>query len=175
MVCVTLERGRSQVLGNGVADQEVAAAAVGRRLRAGMKKGSDSRLCGRHHERVVPGGAADGQQSTVVNSRADAGGLWRTVTADQARRGPLTWRFSFDCTVLNGAKFHGEWPGTDLARRKPGVQIPSPPPPTLQVRASPASSGRRSLHAAAAARPHAQVAVQPRRLAATRRLGLGLT
>jgi hypothetical protein len=31
-----------------------------------------------------------------------------------------------------------------LARRKPGVQIPSPPPPTSQVRASPASSGRRS-------------------------------
>jgi hypothetical protein len=28
-----------------------------------------------------------------------------------------------------------------LARRKPGVQIPSPPPPTLQVRASPTSSG----------------------------------
>jgi hypothetical protein len=58
-----------------------------------------------------------------------------------------------------------------LARRKPGVQIPSPPPPTSQVRASPASSRRRSLHAAAAPRPHAQVAVQPRRLAATRRLG----
>jgi len=58
-----------------------------------------------------------------------------------------------------------------LARRKPGVQIPSPPPPNLQVRASSASSGRRSLHAAAAPRPHAQVAVQPRRLAATRRLG----
>ena len=60
-----------------------------------------------------------------------------------------------------------------LARRKPGVQIPSPPPPTSQVRASLASSGRRSLHAAAAPRPHAQVAVQPRRLAATRRLGPG--
>ena len=47
-------------------------------------------------------------------------------------------------------------PGTDLARRKPGVQIPSPPPPTSQVRASPASSGRRSVHAcgrAAAASP----------------------
>ena len=58
-----------------------------------------------------------------------------------------------------------------LARRKPGVQIPSPPPPTLQVRASPASSRRRSPHSAAAPRPHAQVAVQPRRLAATRRPG----
>jgi hypothetical protein len=41
-----------------------------------------------------------------------------------------------------------------LARRKPGVQIPSPPPPTSQVRASPSSSRRRSLHGAAALRPY---------------------
>src|SRR5215203_5703173 len=40
-----------------------------------------------------------------------------------------------------------------LARRKPGVQIPSPPPPTLQVRASPALSGLRSPHAGAALGP----------------------
>jgi hypothetical protein len=60
-----------------------------------------------------------------------------------------------------------------LARRKSGVQIPSPPPPNLQVRASPASSRRRSLQAAAAPRPHAQVAVQPRRLGATKRPGPG--
>ena len=59
-----------------------------------------------------------------------------------------------------------------LARRKPGVQIPSPPPPTSQVRASSASSGRRSLHVAAALRPREQVAVQLGRLSATRRLGL---
>jgi hypothetical protein len=60
-----------------------------------------------------------------------------------------------------------------LARRKSGVQIPSPPPPTLQVRAPSASSGRRSPLAAAAPRPRAQVPVQPGRLAATRRLGPG--
>ena len=60
-----------------------------------------------------------------------------------------------------------------LARRKPGVQIPSPPPPTSQVRASPASSRRRSPLAAAAPRPRAHVAVQPGRHAATRRLGPG--
>jgi hypothetical protein len=60
-----------------------------------------------------------------------------------------------------------------LARRKPGVQIPSPPPPTSQVRAPPASSRRRSPQAAAAPRPHAQVAAQPRRLAAARRPGPG--
>jgi len=40
----------------------------------------------------------------------------------------------------------------------------------LQVRASSASSWRRSLHVAAALRPRAHVAVQPGRLAATRRL-----
>ena len=57
-----------------------------------------------------------------------------------------------------------------LARRKSGVQIPSPPPPKRQVRASSASSGRRSLHVAAAARPQAHVAVQPGRLSETRRL-----
>jgi hypothetical protein len=58
-----------------------------------------------------------------------------------------------------------------LARRKPGVQIPSPPPQTLQVRASPASSRRRSLHVAAAPRPQPHVTVQPGRLSATRQLG----
>jgi hypothetical protein len=64
-------------------------------------------------------------------------------------------------------------PRFSLARRKSGVQIPSPPPPTSQVRASPASSGRRSLQVAAALRPQAQVAVQPGRLSETRRHGHG--
>jgi hypothetical protein len=65
-------------------------------------------------------------------------------------------------------------PGLSLVRRKPGVQIPSPPPQNQQVRASSASSGRRSLHVAAALRPRAQVPVQPGRLSATTRLGLDL-
>src|SRR6266511_3404882 len=56
-----------------------------------------------------------------------------------------------------------------LARRKSGVQIPSPPPPTSQVRASAASSGWRSLHVAAALRPRIRVAVPPRRLSDTGR------
>jgi hypothetical protein len=47
-----------------------------------------------------------------------------------------------------------------LARRKPGVQIPSPPPSTLQVRASSVECRRRSLHVAAALRPPAQLKVQ---------------
>jgi hypothetical protein len=58
-------------------------------------------------------------------------------------------------------------PGLSLARRKPGVQIPSPPPQTSQVRASPASSGRRSRHLPAALRPQAHVTVQPGGLSAT--------
>src|SRR5829696_2573667 len=49
--------------------------------------------------------------------------------------------------------------GISLARRKLGVQIPSPPPPTLQVRASPASSRRRSPHAGAALGPRTPLRV----------------
>ena len=59
--------------------------------------------------------------------------------------GALTRRFSPAVTLLNSPQFLAGMTGTDLARRKPGVQIPSPPPPTLQVRAPPASSRRRSL------------------------------
>jgi hypothetical protein len=62
-----------------------------------------------------------------------------------------------------------------LARRKPGVQIPSPPPPTSQVRASSASSGRRSLHVAAALRPQPQVTVQPKGSQRPANPGPGLT
>jgi hypothetical protein len=95
------------------------------------------------------------------------------VTTESAGRGPLTWRFSRALTVLNAADFRTWNLGADLARRKPGVQIPSPPPLNLQVRASPASSGRRSLHVTAALRPRAQVVVQVGRLSETRRLGPG--
>jgi hypothetical protein len=52
-----------------------------------------------------------------------------------------------------------------------GFKSPHLHPQEPQVRAPSASSGRRSLHVAAAARPQAQVAAQPRRLAATRRVG----
>jgi hypothetical protein len=50
------------------------------------------------------------------------------VTTDSASRGRLTWRFSGALMVLNSTEFHGETPDADLARRKSGVQIPSPPP-----------------------------------------------
>jgi hypothetical protein len=62
-----------------------------------------------------------------------------------------------------------------LARRKSGVQIPSPPPPTLQVRAPSASRRRRSLHGAAALRPQPQVTVQPKGSQRPADPGSGLT
>jgi hypothetical protein len=112
-----------------------------------------------------------GSKRAATGVRNDRGARLQIVEDHDRRfhnRRPLTWRFSRLFPVLNITEFHGETPNADLARRKPGVQIPSPPPPTSQVRASPARRWRRSLQAAAAPRPHAQVAVQPRRLAATR-------
>jgi hypothetical protein len=46
-------------------------------------------------------------------------------------------------------------PGLSLARRRPGVQIPSPPPPKRQVRASPVQHRRRSSRTGAALGPRA--------------------
>jgi hypothetical protein len=112
--------------------------------------------------------SAPGQRPAPSGSRRAATGVRNnrrvcseTVEDHDRRfwyRWPLTWRSSRAFTVLNTTQFHVRRPGTDLARRKPGVQIPSPPPPTLQVRASPASSRRRSLpccgRAAAASSRH---------------------
>jgi hypothetical protein len=55
----------------------------------------------------------------------------------------LTWRSSHAFTVLNTKQFLARRLGTDLARRKPGVQIPSPPPPhrTSSGRMGPSGSG----------------------------------
>jgi hypothetical protein len=58
-----------------------------------------------------------------------------------ARRRPLTWSFPPALMVLNSIEFHGETPSTDLARRKPGVQIPSPPPHPDDQRKRWSSSG----------------------------------
>ena len=119
------------------------------------------------------GVAAMGSRRAATALRNDQRARSETVEDHDPRfscRQPLTWRSPHALTVLNSTEFHGETPNADLARRKPGVQIPSPPPPTPQVRAPSASSWRRSLHVAAALRPRAHVAVQPGRLAATRRL-----
>jgi hypothetical protein len=108
-----------------------------------------------------------GSRRAATGGRNDRGARLETVEDHDPRschRRPLTWRFSPSSPVRNTTQFLAGMPGTDLARRKPGVQIPSPPPPTSQVRASPASSRRRSLHVPAALRPQPQVTVQPQRL-----------
>jgi hypothetical protein len=110
-------------------------------------------------------GAVGGSRRAATGVRNDRGARPQTVEDHDRRfwyRWPLTWRSSRVFTVLNTMQFLAGMPGADLARRKPGVQIPSPPPPTLQVRASPASSRRRSPHVAAALRPQAQATGQPR-------------
>jgi hypothetical protein len=117
-----------------------------------------------------------GSRGAATRVRNDWQARPQTVKDHDCRlchRWPLTWRFSRVSLILNTTQFLWRRPSADLARRKPGVQIPSPPPPTLQVRASPASSGRRSLHVAAALRPQAKVKVQSGRLPATRRLDPG--
>jgi len=123
-----------------------------------------------------PGSAPSGSRPAASGVRDDRGTHPQAVEDYDRRfcpRRPLTWRFSRVLTVLNTTQLLAKNARADLARRKPGVQIPSPPPPNRQVRASPTSSGRRSLHAAAAPRPHAQVAAQLSRHAATRRPGPG--
>ena len=51
------------------------------------------------------------------------------MTADSASRRSLTWRFAPASTVLNTTQFLAQRSNTDLARRKSGVQISSPPSP----------------------------------------------
>jgi hypothetical protein len=119
-----------------------------------------------HHCTTRTGGAdcgPEGQRSAPSGSRRAATGVCNnrrvcseTVEDHDRRfwyRWPLTWRSSHAFTVLNTTQFHVRRLGTDLARRKPGVQIPSPPPPNQQVRASPTSSRRRSPPSGAALGP----------------------
>jgi hypothetical protein len=95
-----------------------------------------------HHCTTRTGGSdcgPEGQRSAPSGSRRAAIGVRNnrrvcseTVEDHDRRfwyRWPLTWRSSHTFTVLNTTQFHVRRLGTDLARRKPGVQIPSPPPP----------------------------------------------
>ena len=94
-----------------------------------------------HHCTTQTGGSdcgPEGQRSAPSGSRRAATGVRnnRRVCSETmedhdrrfGHRRPLTWRSSHALTVLNTTKFHAGRPGADLARRKPGVQIPSPPP-----------------------------------------------
>jgi hypothetical protein len=89
-------------------------------------------------EIIQAGDGPEGQRSAPSGSRRAASGVCNnrrvcseTVEDHDRRfwhRWPLTWRSSHAFTVLNTTQFHVRRPSADLARRKRGVQIPSPPP-----------------------------------------------
>jgi hypothetical protein len=93
--------------------------------------------------------AQGGRHGQDVEGRAWLGLLGRYPRCGRVALGPVL-------TLSNFASDGRERPGETLvgmavsrrllARRKPGVQNPLTPPPTSQVRASPASSRRRSPH-----------------------------
>ena len=96
------------------------------------------------------------------------------ATEDPPRTPPTSRHLTSPLTVLRElrrCRLAWRLPPTRSHGGSQGFKSPHLHPQTPQVRASPASSRRRSLHAAAAPQPHADVAVQPRRLAVTRRLG----
>jgi hypothetical protein len=132
--------------------------------------GSD---CGPDGQRSAPSGSRRAATSVRNNRRVCS----ETVEDHDRRfwhRWPLTWRSSHAFTVLNTTQFHVRRLGTDLARRKPGVQIPSPPPPTSQVRASPSPHRRRSHRSWGRLGPHwatAGLPVQPNHGALVSRTG----
>src|SRR5215211_1551255 len=72
--------------------------------------------------------AADGQQPVSVTTGECARKPWRIMTADLWHRWPLTWRSSHAFTILNTTQLLARRLRADLARRKPEVQTPSPPP-----------------------------------------------
>jgi hypothetical protein len=95
-----------------------------------------------HHCTTQTGGSdcgPEGQQSALSGSRRAATGVRNNqrvcseTVADHDRRfwhqWPLTWRSSHAFTVLNTTQFLAQRANADLARRKSGVQIPSPAPP----------------------------------------------
>ena len=71
--------------------------------------------------------AASGSRWAVTGVRNDRGARPQTVEGHDRRSchpRPLTWRLSRVFPVLNTTQFHAGKARTDLARRKPGVQIP---------------------------------------------------
>jgi hypothetical protein len=120
-----------------------------------------------HHCTTQTGGSAcgpEGQRSAPSGSRRAATGVRnnRRVCSETMKdhdrrfwhRWPLTWRSSHAFTVLNTTQFHARRLGTDLARRKPGVQIPRLHPTTQQVRASSEHHRRRSRCSPGCLGPH---------------------
>jgi hypothetical protein len=106
-----------------------------------------------------------GSRRAATGVRNDRGARPQAVEDHDRRsrhRRPLTWGFS---RVFPGPQHHAV-PCSKAQCRSRTEEVRGSNPltstPTSQVRASPASSRRRSLHVAAALRPQAQVTVQPR-------------
>jgi hypothetical protein len=117
-------RRRSPAVSDGSEEPQVAGPPV---CATGMMRVGDSD-CGPEGQRSAPSGSRRAATSVRNNRRVCS----ETVEDHDRRfwhRWPLTWRSSHAFTVLNTTQFHVRRLGTDLARRKPGVQIPSPPPP----------------------------------------------
>jgi hypothetical protein len=129
---------------------------------------SDCRPAGRGRRRR-------GSRRAATGVRNDRGTRPKTVEDYDRRschRRPLAWRFScvfprpqHHAVPCRNARYRSR---TEEAR---GSNPLTPTPQHAQVRASPASSRRRSPHVAAALRPQAHVTVQPGSLSETRRLG----
>jgi hypothetical protein len=89
---------------------------------------------------------AVGQQMAATGVRNNRRVCSETVEDHDRRfwhRRPLTWRSSHAFTVLNRTQFHVRRLGGDLARRKPGVQIPSSTPQTDPIVEVPTEIHRR--------------------------------
>jgi hypothetical protein len=83
--------------------------------------------CGPEGQRSAPSGSRWAATGVRNNRRV----CLETVEDHDRRfwyRWRLTWCSSHAFTVLNTTQFHVRRLGADLARRKRGVQIPSPPP-----------------------------------------------
>jgi hypothetical protein len=123
-----------------------------------------------HHCTTQPGGSdggPEGQRSAPSGSRRAATGVRNnrrvcseTVEDHDRRfwhRWPLTWRSLHAFTVLNSPQFHAGSVGADLARRKRGFQISSPPHQPWSGARRVASTGRRSPDLPQRTSGHSQV------------------
>jgi hypothetical protein len=115
--------------------------------------GSD---CGPEGQRSAPSGSRRAATGVRNNRRVCS----ETMEDDDHRfwhRRPLTWRSSHAFTVLNTTQFHVRRLGTDLARRKRGFQISSPPHQPWSGARRVASTGRRSPDLPQRTSGHSQV------------------
>jgi hypothetical protein len=112
--------------------------------------------CGPEGQRSAPSGSRRAATGVCNNRRVCS----ETVEDHDRRfwcRWPLIWRSSHAFTVLNTTQFHVRRLGTDLARRKRGFQISSPPHQPWSGARRVASTGRRSPDLPQRTSGHSQV------------------